>query len=269
MKNNLQHLFTQKKQNLLSLFFTAGYPEINSAPAIIEAAQACGIDFLEVGMPYSDPLADGPLIQHCNQIALNNGMHIDLLFDQLQAIRHKTQIPLLLMGYLNPVLQYGMEAFCRKAAACGIAGLILPDLPLEEYLMHYQALFQQYKLSFVLLISPQTSDERIRRIDQHSNTFIYAVSSAATTGSQQDFGQIQQNYFERIKSLNLKNPIIAGFGIHNAQTLQQAWSHTQGAICGSAFLKHLAQQPQPDRALQSLFEDLGIHDLLSKPNKLR
>jgi len=256
--NALQKLFQNKKQNLLSLFFTAGYPTIDSTAAIMDAAQTAGIDFLEVGMPYSDPLADGPVIQQSSSVAIANGMTIKLLFSQLEKIKGKTTIPFLLMGYLNPVFQYGVEKFMEKASACGASGLILPDLPIFEYKEEYQSLFEKYNLSPVFLITPHTSDERIKMIDEHSNVFIYVVSSAATTGKQQDFGQSQQDYFQRLKSMNLKNPLIGGFGIHNRQTLQQAWENLDGAICGSAFLKKLAGAADAGKAVKELKGDLEL-----------
>jgi tryptophan synthase alpha chain len=202
--NALQELFARKKKNLLSLFFTAGYPYLNSTEDIIAAAQQAGIDFLEVGMPYSDPLADGPVIQQSSTKAIANGMNIPLLFDHLESIKGKYTIPLLLMGYLNPVLQYGTERFLQKAAECGVSGIILPDLPMPEYIDEYQPLFQKFGLSMVFLITPNTSEERIRMIDQHSNVFIYVVSTAATTGNQTDFGATQKQYFDRIHNLQLK-----------------------------------------------------------------
>ncbi len=256
--NALQNLFHNKKQNLLSLFFTAGYPTIDSTAGIIEACQKAGIDFLEVGMPYSDPLADGPVIQQSSTRAIVNGMTIELLFNQLEALKGKTTIPLLLMGYLNPVIQFGAERFMEKASATGASGLILPDLPIHEYREEYQTLFEKYNLSPVFLITPHTSDERIKLIDELSNAFIYVVSSAATTGKKQDFGQAQLVYFQRLKSMNLKNPLIGGFGIHNRQTLQQAWQNLNGAICGSAFLKKLAATPDAEKAVEELKKDLGL-----------
>jgi tryptophan synthase alpha chain len=256
--NTIQKLFAQKDRNLLSLFFTAGFPYLDSTEDIIRAAQQAGIDFLEVGMPYSDPLADGPVIQASSTRAIANGMNIPVLFSHLEAIKGKYNIPLLLMGYLNPVLQYGPEKFLKEAAECGVSGIILPDLPLPEYIEDYKELFVRYNLSMVFLITPNTSEERIRLIDSHSNAFIYVVSSAATTGGQLDFGKAQQQFFDRLTSMKLNNPMIAGFGIHNAQTLQQAWSHLNGAICGSAFLKKLDQYPTPEEALQMLLSDLGL-----------
>jgi len=256
--NPIQELFSRKREKLLSLFFTAGYPYLNSTEAIIAAAQDAGVDFLEVGMPYSDPLADGPVIQNSSTVAIANGMNISLLFDELSAIKGKYSIPLLLMGYLNPVLQYSTEKFLEKAAGVGASGIILPDLPMQEYVDGYQKLFERYNLSMVFLVTPQTSEKRIRMIDNLSNAFIYAVSSAATTGKQQDFGQLQQDYFNRLRNLGLKNPLIAGFGIHNGQTLQQAWGNLNGAICGSAFLKKLEQFHEPAKAVEMLMKDLGL-----------
>lgn len=256
--NALQQLFQRKNKNLLSLFFTAGYPHLNSTEAIIASAQNAGVDFLEVGMPYSDPLADGPVIQQSSTKAIQNGMNLHVLFSQLENIRGKYSIPFLLMGYLNPVLQYGTEKFFAKAAQCGASGIILPDLPIPEYIEEYSPLFEKYGLSFVFLITPQTSDERIRMIDEHTNAFIYVVSTAATTGKQQDFGSAQREWFTRLINLNLKNPLITGFGIHNAQTLQQAWNNLNGAICGSAFLKKLEKFPNPNQAMAELMKDLGL-----------
>ncbi len=256
--NALQILLTHKKQNLLSLFFTAGFPTIDASEKIIASASRAGIDFLEVGMPYSDPLADGPVIQHSSTKAIANGMNIPLLMEQLIAIKGKYDIPLILMGYLNPVLQYGTEKFLSKAAECGVSGIILPDLPMPEYLEEYQQLFVRHNLNMIFLITPNTSDERIRMIDDHSNAFIYVVSSASTTGGHKDFGDAQKHFFQRLHKLQLKNPLVAGFGIHNAQTLQQAWSNLNGAICGSAFLKKLEQYSQPEEAVEMLQKDLGL-----------
>jgi tryptophan synthase alpha chain len=256
--NPIQELMNRKRENLLSLFFTAGFPEKESTTAIIEAAAREGIDFLEVGMPYSDPLADGPVIQQSSALAIENGMNIPLLFEQLESIKGKYDIPLLLMGYLNPVIQYGPKEFAEKAAQCGVSGIILPDLPLREYLEEYHDLFSANNLNMVFLITPQTPDDRIRMIDDVSKAFIYVVSSAATTGSKQDFEKSHEDYFSRLKAMNLKNPLIAGFGIHNHQTLQQAWKHFNGAICGSAFIKKLEQHPDPNLAIQALKSDLGI-----------
>lgn len=256
--NALKQLLSHKKENLFSIFFTAGYPHLESTGPILAAAEKYKVDFVEVGMPYSDPLADGPVIQHSSTKAIANGMTIEKMFFQLKPLSQNLTVPILLMGYLNPVMRFGIENFLQQAHQCKVSGIILPDLPLREYVAEYKQLFQKYDLSFISLITPQTSEERIRLIDQHSDSFIYAVSSASTTGKQHTFGQVHQDYFERISKMNLKNPLIAGFGIHDSQTLQQAWSKVSGAICGSAFLKKLAQYPDPDSALEALMVDLGL-----------
>ncbi len=258
--NALQKLLKYKRQNLLSLFFTAGFPKLDDTVSIIKAAESKGIDFLEVGMPYSDPLADGPVIQQSSMAAIKNGMTIPLLMKQLKKIQVDANIPLLLMGYLNPVIQYGVERFLDDAAERGISGLILPDLPLTEYQRAYQPLFEERQISPVFLITPQTSDERARLMDSHSNAFIYVVSTAATTGKQKIFGPEQEAYFDRICSLNLKNPLIAGFGISNAENLQKAWKHFSGGICGSAFLKKLALHDTVESALDDLLAELLMVD---------
>lgn len=256
--NALQKLFSNKKDHLLSLFFTAGYPGLHDTDKIILESEAQGIDFLEVGMPYSDPLADGPVIQQSSTEAIRNGMDMETLLGQLDSLKGRTKIPMIMMGYLNPVLQYGTERFMERAANAGVSGLILPDLPLKEYNEEYRPLLEKYGMSFIFLVTPQTSSERIRLIDENSNGFIYVVSSAATTGKQNDFGKAQQDYFNRIKAMNLKNPLIVGFGIHNSQTLQNAWNNLNGAICGSAFLKKLKEYNNPSTALEMLRRDLGI-----------
>jgi tryptophan synthase alpha chain len=256
--NAIQELMNRKKQNLLSLFFTAGFPQLESTAEIIKAAEEAEIDFLEVGMPYSDPLADGPVIQNSSERAIANGMSVQRLFRQLTAIRGKFKIPLLLMGYLNPVIQYGPRDFFAKAREVGVSGIILPDLPINEYLDEYQAMMKENDLSMIFLITPQTPDDRIRMIDEHSDAFIYVVSSAATTGKQQDFNAQHGEYFTRLKNLELKNPLVAGFGIHNHQTLQHAWANVNGAICGSAFLKKLDQENDPRKAIELLKADLGL-----------
>ncbi|WP_067036956.1 tryptophan synthase subunit alpha [Allomuricauda sp. CP2A] len=226
---------------LLSIYFTAGYPRLNDTVKIIQDLEQSGVDFIEVGLPFSDPLADGPTIQESSTAALKNGMHTELLFEQLKDIRKTVSIPLILMGYFNPVLQYGVEEFCQKCQEIGIDGLILPDLPLDVYQEEYKSTFEKYGLINIFLITPQTSEERIKAIDAASEGFIYMVSSASTTGSKEGFGAEQTEYFNRIANMNLNNPQIVGFGISNAQTFQQATEKTKGAIIGSAFIKHLTQ----------------------------
>lgn len=226
---------------LLSIYFTAGYPRLNDTVKIIQDLEQSGVDFIEVGLPFSDPLADGPTIQESSTAALKNGMHTELLFEQLKDIRKTVSIPLILMGYFNPVLQYGVEEFCQKCQEIGIDGLILPDLPLDVYQEEYKSTFEKYGLINIFLITPQTSEERIKAIDDASEGFIYMVSSASTTGTKEGFGAEQASYFDRIANMNLNNPQIVGFGISNAQTFQQATEKTKGAIIGSAFIKHLTQ----------------------------
>ncbi len=232
-----QKLAEDKK--LLSIYFTAGYPSLNDTVKVIQDLENSGVDMIEIGLPFSDPLADGPTIQESSTAALKNGMTTNILFDQLKDIRQSVNIPLIIMGYFNPMMQYGIEAFCAKCQEIGIDGLIIPDLPVAEYREQYQETFEKYGLINVFLITPQTSDDRIRFIDSVSNGFIYMVSSASTTGAKNTFGDVQQHYFERIESLHLKNPQIVGFGISNNETFIQATKTTKGAIIGSAFIKHI------------------------------
>ncbi|MBN1185337.1 MAG: tryptophan synthase subunit alpha [Bacteroidales bacterium] len=237
--NRIINLFQHKKQNILSIYFTAGHPKLDDTVTIIEALEKNGADMIEIGMPFSDPLADGPIIQQSSQIALKNGMSLHLLFNQLENIRNKIKLPLLLMGYINPVIQYGMDNFLKKASEIGIDGIILPDLPLQEYLDEYKDLFDKYNLPMIFLISPQTSDERIRKIDEISNAFIYMVSASSTTGIRGNIAAEQENYFERVKKLNLKNPRVIGFGISSKETFDKACRYANGAIIGTAFIKSL------------------------------
>ena len=229
----------QEDKKLLSLYFTAGYPAINDTVKIIQDLEDSGIDMIEIGLPFSDPLADGPTIQDSSTAALKNGMTTEKLFEQLKDIRKTVSIPLIIMGYFNPMFQYGVEAFCKKCQEIGIDGLILPDLPLDVYQENYEVIFKKYGLLNVFLITPQTSDQRIHEIDAASNGFIYMVSSASVTGSKSGFGDTQTDYFERIANMNLKNPQIVGFGIKDAETFQAATKNAKGAIIGSAFIKHL------------------------------
>ncbi len=232
----------QEEHKLLSIYCTAGYPCLNDTVPIIEQLERNGVDFIEIGLPFSDPLADGPTIQASSAQALHNGMTTQLLFEQLKDIRKTVSIPLIIMGYFNPVLQYGVEAFCAKCQEIGIDGLILPDLPLAEYQEHYQEIFEKYGLLNVFLITPQTSEERIQDIDRASNGFIYMVSSASTTGATSGFGDEQERYFNRIARLELKNPRIVGFGISDASSYRAATRSTKGAIIGSAFIKKLSKE---------------------------
>jgi len=236
--NRIKEKLAENKK-LLSIYFTAGYPSLHDTAQIIHDLEKSGVDMIEIGLPFSDPLADGPTIQESSTIALKNGMTSTLLFEQLKNIRKTVNIPLIIMGYFNPMMQYGVEAFCAKCQEIGIDGLIIPDLPVAEYHEHYQETFEKYGLINVFLITPQTSEERIRFIDSVSDGFIYMVSSASTTGAKNTFGDAQQQYFERIDALTLKNPQIVGFGISNNETFTQATKTAKGAIIGSAFIKHL------------------------------
>ena len=237
--NRLKELFATKNQNLCSVFFTAGFPNLNDSINIIENLGKSGVDFIEVGLPYSDPLADGPTIQHSSEVALNNGINLDVIFNQLKSIKETNKTPLVLMGYLNQVLKYGEEKFCEQCVACGIDTVILPDLPMIEFETHYQELFANYGISSVFLITPQTSEERIRKIDTLTEAFIYVVASASITGAKGEISAEQIAYFERIKAMNLKSTLIVGFGISNKSTFNKVCEYVNGAIIGSAFIKHL------------------------------
>tara|TARA_R110002074_G_scaffold57077_1_gene140373 strand:+ start:16293 stop:17057 length:765 start_codon:yes stop_codon:yes gene_type:complete len=238
MSNRIKRKLQEDKK-LLSIYFTAGYPSLNDTVQIIQDLEKNGVDMIEIGLPFSDPLADGPTIQESSTQALKNGMTTELLFNQLKDIRKSVSIPLIVMGYLNPMLQYGVEAFCKKCHEIGIDGLIMPDLPLDVYQSDYEAIFKKYGLLNIFLITPQTSDQRIQQIDKASDGFIYMVSSASVTGSKSGFGKEQENYFERVAAMNLKNPQIVGFGIKDTETFNQATKTAKGAIIGSAFIKHL------------------------------
>jgi tryptophan synthase alpha chain len=254
--NRINQLFQQKKDNILSLYFTAGHPELNSTTEILAELEATGTDMVEIGMPFSDPLADGPVIQESNQKALKNGMSIRLLFDQLKDVRQKINIPLLLMGNLNPVLQFGVENFCKKCRETGIDGIILPDLPLPEYIWDYQHIFENNGLRFNFLITPQTIEERIRQIDKISNGFVYMVSSSSTTGVKGSFADKQIEYFKRVRSMKLQNPLLIGFGISNRETFTQACSYANGAIIGSAFVKMLNDTPAWKKGIKNFVSSI-------------
>tara|TARA_R100000544_G_C2214497_1_gene53788 strand:- start:78 stop:839 length:762 start_codon:yes stop_codon:yes gene_type:complete len=236
---NRIHKKLQQDKKLLSIYFTAGYPNLEDTLPILEQLQKAGVDMVEIGLPFSDPLADGPTIQESSTQALRNGMTTQKLFDQLKDVRQTIDIPLIIMGYFNPMLQYGVEAFCAQCAKIGIDGIIMPDLPLAEYEAAYKPIFEKYGLINVFLITPQTSDNRIRQIDVASDGFIYMVSSASTTGAQSGFGDETRAYFKRIADMQLHNPQIVGFGISNSETFKTATTYAKGAIIGSAFVKHL------------------------------
>lgn len=239
--NRLKHLFETNNEPVLSIYYTAGYPQLDETLEIAEALEKAGIDFLEIGFPYSDPVADGPVIQNSSERALHNGMTLKLLFEQLKELRKRVSIPVLLMGYLNPMLQYGIENFCRDAAAVGVDGVIVPDLPIYEFEELYRGIFEKYGLSNIFLITPQTSEDRIRKIDNLTSGFIYMVSSASTTGKNLSLSDQTEAYFSRVKAMNLKQPLIIGFGISDKPSFQKAAKYARGAIVGSAFVKFLEE----------------------------
>jgi tryptophan synthase alpha chain len=232
----IKELFQKKQQGILNVYCTAGYPQLDSTVEVMKCLQANGADLIELGMPYSDPLADGPVIQASSTKALQNGMTISKLFEQLIEFRREVQVPVILMGYLNPLLQYGFEKFCAKADEVGIDGLIIPDIPMYEYENEYKEIIQKHNLDFVFLVTPETSEERIKKLDELSSGFLYAVSSSSITGSDKDFSPVE-NYLKQLKGMKLKNPILVGFGIKDRTTFQAACKYANGAIIGSAYIK--------------------------------
>ena len=234
--NRINELFEQKKSKILSIYCTAGYPQLESTLPMMKSLQETGVDMIELGMPYSDPLADGPVIQASGSKAIANGMTIEKLFEQLRGFRHQIYIPVILMGYMNPILQYGFEKFCQHAAALPIDGLILPDLPVKEFESVYGPIIKKYGIDFIFLVTPETPEDRIRKLDSLSTGFIYAVSSSSITGKDKDFSAVE-NYLKRLKEMKLKNPIIVGFGIKDKQTFESACKYANGAIVGTAYIK--------------------------------
>jgi tryptophan synthase alpha chain len=239
MENRIKELFKSKKRNLLSIFYTAGFPSLRDTLPIAQYLEKAGVDIIEIGIPFSDPIADGPTIQESNKIALDNGMNLHLLLEQVQEIRKSVTLPIILMGYLNPVMQYGFEKFVKEAARVGVDGLILPDLPLDEYLGMYKSIVDDNGLTNTFLISPTTSEERILKIDAATNGFIYAVSSSSTTGAQKGFSTDQESYFKRLQDMKLENPFLIGFGVSNHETFAAVSKYSSGAIVGSAFINLL------------------------------
>lgn len=238
--NRIKNLFQKKTHGVLNVYCTAGYPRLDSTLIVMKALQDCGTDLIELGMPYSDPLADGPVIQASGTMALENGMSIAVLFEQLAGFRNDISIPVILMGYMNPVLQYGFEKFCADAAGIGIDGLILPDLPEYEFETEYGAIIKKHELDFIFLVTPETSEERVRKLDELSSGFLYAVSSSATTGKDKDFNAVEK-YLQRLQSMQLKNPVLVGFGIKDKETFQSACKYANGAIIGTAFIQALKE----------------------------
>jgi tryptophan synthase alpha chain len=255
--NRINELFAQKRANILSIYFCAGAPTFDGTVNVIRTLEQKGIDMIEIGIPFSDPMADGPVIQHAATQALRNGMTLRRLFGQLKDIRREVSIPLILMGYLNPIMQYGFENFFRTCQECGIDGVIIPDLPFKDYMEDFRDLSAKYDVKVIMLITPETSEERIRFIDEHTDGFIYMVSSAAITGAQKDFNAQKLAYFERIAAMNLRNPRMIGFGISNKQTYESAASHAAGAIIGSKFVTLLEEnEGNAEKAIDSLLEAL-------------
>lgn len=252
--NRINQLFEKKKNHILSIYYTAGYPGVGDTLAIAAALEKSGADMLEIGFPYSDPVADGPVIQASSKQALDNGMTLEFLFEQLKELRKEVSVPVLLMGYVNPVMQFGVENFCKACAEAGVDGCIVPDLPIAEYEEMYQEIFMKYGISNVFLVTPQTSVERIRKIDGLSNGFIYLLSSSATTGQQLQVTDTTSSYFARIKAMNLKNPTMIGFGISSRETFDKACLYANGGIIGTAFVKSL-QPVAPVRAIQGFMEE--------------
>lgn len=256
--NRINQLFSTKKSDILSIYFCAGTPAADGTANVIRSLEQKGIDMIEIGIPFSDPMADGPVIQAAATRSLRNGMSLRRLFSQLENIRASVRIPLVLMGYLNPILQYGFERFCQECRRTGIDGVIIPDLPFREYEESYRSTAERYDIKVIMLITPETNEERIRQIDAHTDGFIYMVSSAATTGAQKDFNEQKQAYFRRIKAMNLHNPLMIGFGISNRQTYKAASAHAAGCIIGSRFVTLLEEEKgNAGLAADRLLEDLG------------
>ncbi|WP_212006439.1 tryptophan synthase subunit alpha [Chitinophaga sp. HK235] len=255
MQNRIDQLFASKPNGILNIYCTAGFPELNDTLPVMTALQQHGADLIELGMPFSDPLADGPVIQDSSTRALKNGMSLHKLFEQLEGFRERIHVPVILMGYLNPVLLYGVEAFVKKCAETGIDGLIIPDLPMAEFETDYKAVFEKYNVHLIFLVTPETSDERIRKIDGLSKGFLYAVSSSSTTGKDKDMSG-QQAYFERLQGLQLHNPVLIGFGIKDKATFDAATRYTNGAIIGTAFIKAVEHSRDIDGTVRTFIESI-------------
>lgn len=254
--NRIEKLFQNKSERVLNVYFTAGYPQLNDTTTVIEALAASGADLIEIGIPFSDPIADGPTIQQSNDVALANGMTLKLLLSQLKGIRQKVDIPIILMGYINPIVQYGVEKFCAECEEIGVDGLILPDLPMFEYLEVHKPLFERHGLLNIFLITPQTSEERISQIDENSSGFIYMVSSASTTGAKTGISEDQEAYFKRVNEMGLKNPRLIGFGISNKETFDKACVNANGAIIGSAFINVLRKAKDLEKEIKQFVKSV-------------
>jgi tryptophan synthase alpha chain len=256
--NRIYKLFNGKQKNILSVYFTAGYPQFDDTVTIIEELEKHGVDMVEIGIPFSDPMADGQVIQQSGSAALNNGMTLKKLFVQLEKIRDRATIPLIMMGYLNPIIQFGIEEFCRECSRTGIDGVIIPDLPFNDYMASFKSLGKKYGIEVIMLITPETSDERIRLIDENTSGFIYMVSTASTTGTKDSFDEKTLNYFRRINAMNLRNPRLIGFGISNKTTLDAAFANAGGAIIGSEFIRLLGSEQSVKTAVSKLMSKICI-----------
>lgn len=254
--NRLTQLFRHKPQRVLNMYFTAGFPHLDSTVKVANALDQAGADIIEIGMPYSDPLADGPTIQHSGQLALQNGMTLDLIFDQVQEIRKTNNIPIVLMGYYNQLLQFGVQRFISKASEVGVDGLIIPDLPMEEYIALYQDLFIKKNIAISFLITPQTAIERIQKAAKLSSAFLYIVSQSSITGKTGQFGQDQIKYFDKVRGLHMSTPKLIGFGIHDKTSFAMACDHANGAIIGSAFIRHLENKGEDEQGIISFVQSL-------------
>lgn len=255
--NRINQLFNSDKKDLLSIYFCAGTPTLEGTANVIRALERHGVSMIEIGIPFSDPMADGIVIQNAATRALRNGMSLRILFEQLRDIRKEVRIPLVFMGYLNPIMQFGFEEFCRQCLECGIDGVIIPDLPFRDYLEEYRPIAERYGVKVIMLITPETSDERVREIDTHTDGFIYMVSSAATTGAQQDFDAKKRAYFKKIDEMKLRNPRMVGFGISNQATFRAACNNARGGIIGSRFVTLLEEEKDPEKAIVRLKEEIG------------
>ncbi len=252
--NRIDNLFDKEKNGVLSVYFTAGFPNLNDTVPVIESLEKNGVKLIEIGIPFSDPMADGPVIQSSGSKALQNGMSLRILFSQLSKVRDSVKIPLVLMGYLNPIMQFGFDNFCAEAQRCGIDGVIIPDLPFEDYLENYKSIAEAHNLHIIMLITPETSDERIRLIDNHTSGFIYMVSTASVTGAKSAFGEDNLTYFRRVNAMQLKNPRMIGFGIFNKATFDASCNNASGAIIGSKFVSLLHSEETIDGAVWKLID---------------